>query len=389
MKTLSLILVFTFLYSITYILYAQSPADCQYNLVNTIYYNIETQLGNSYANPSFPLAFKDVSYDLDETKPETNCNPDDDCINGEEAAAVLKYDVYYPHHLEHNYAVKLPAIILFHPGGFEECTDKNQPLMLILCQQLALRGYVVFNVEYRRGRKKDPIKTYTSVQQQLAAYRGCQDARGAIRSIIKRQQNHPNSDTYQIDITKIFVGGASAGGLISLNATWYTNQMVYDAFPSVGANSIQDALGPIDADYYYGEPTISYKPNLLGVMVLWSGMPIPFSYGTHQSDFFNNAPIKPLIAFHGYADDVFPFSINEAQIVNFSLALPPHAPYNSESGCLRNSPYALEGDPATPDLINASTLNMYTILRNEAPTMPTELYVDCTKTWIRCKRSKL
>ena len=99
------------------------------------------------------------------------------------------YDVYYP---SHDYTqLKLPAVILFHGGGFGECPQYNQQIMRDLCSANAKRGFVTFNVEYRRGRIKDKRNdAYASAQHLLAVYRGIQDCKGAIRSIIKRERQH-------------------------------------------------------------------------------------------------------------------------------------------------------------------------------------------------------
>lgn len=66
----------------------------------------------------------------------------------------LIYDVYYP--TDHDYtSCPLPAVILFHAGGFIECTNLEQPDIVTMCQELAKRGFVAFSVEYRTGRIKD------------------------------------------------------------------------------------------------------------------------------------------------------------------------------------------------------------------------------------------
>jgi len=352
-----------------------TPANCKWNLINPIFNSYATMLNVSYAKKPFPAQCKDVSYDKDETV--GNCNPVDSCGSGEGS---LFYDVYYP---LHDYkALKLPAVILAHSGGYMECSNLHQNFMNTLCTALARRGFVVFNIEYRRGRVLDPtnnFSSYKTVQQEQAIYRASQDMRGAIRSIIKRErlQNQP----YRIDTNKIFIGGASAGGIMSMNTAWFTNAMVYASFPiQAGYPKIQNILGPIDADYYFGEPSISINSRIKGVMVLWSGMYIPYSFNGKQSLFFTNATLKPLIAFHGDDDHVFPYYMNSAQDIYFSP--PPKRrtdfDYNKETRCLLDTPYKLDDVAETPDLISASPLNMYSILDSLAPTIPKELYVDCS-----------
>lgn len=352
-----------------------TPAICTNNLKQPLYGAIDTRMSISYSKTPLPASFLDVAYSLEE-----DCSITDGCIND---AGALVYDVYFPKN--HNYTdCPLPALIFFHPGGFSDCSDRFGPFMDTVCYEFAKRGFVVFNVEYRRGRIKDQLQPtkYTSVQQQLAAYRACQDGRGAVRSIIKRERNRNNfNDPYSIDTNKIFVGGASAGGVIAMITSWYSNPMVYAAFPSVSAQNIQNVLGPINADYYYGDSTYNYKPRILGNLCMWGSVPIPNNPPNTELDFFvnGNAIVKPVIAFHGKEDKVFPFnnSTNE-QEVNFSLTT--NTVNNSESGCLRpgKGPFTLEGNSNTVELLRGSSLNIYNIAKSTAFNKPAELNVDCT-----------
>ena len=368
-KLIATILIF-FQFSFTIHLHSQVPPNiCSYNLTNPVF----TQIGHvnalrSYAKSPFPTNCNDVVYELDGDR-LPNCITDTDlCLND---ASSLMYDVYYP---IHNYSQqKLPAVILFHGGGFAECPKYSQTIMETLCEEFAKRGFVTFNVEYRRGRAKDLINTAnTSVQHQLAAYRGLQDCRGAIRSIIKRQTQHNSDfpdDPYQIDIDNIFIGGVSAGGLMTITSAWYTNPMIYQAFPAIGSIKIQDALGPVDADYYYGEPTIVFKPHVKGILSMWGAIPIPYVWrqNNNEQGFFTqpnfSATLKPVIAFHGALDQTFPYYKTTEQNVIFSPPVNLQVYFNSDSHCLLNSPYTLDDNPDIPDLVSASSLNIYDIAK--------------------------
>gem|GEM_PF-1806570 len=351
-----------------------TPANCKWNLMNPIFKNYSTISNISYAKSPFPAECKDVSYANDDAI--GRCIPLDGCGSGD---ASLFYDVYYP---LHDYrTLKLPAIILAHPGGFMECTNLRSRFMNTLCTAFVRRGFVVFNIEYRRGRVLDPtnnFSAYKTVQQEAAVYRASQDMRGALRSIIKRErlQNQP----YSIDTNKIFIGGASAGGIMTMNTAWFTNAMVYASFPTqAGYPKIKELLGPIDADYYFGEPSINFNPGIKGVMILWSGMYFPYKYKTNESAFFAKATLKPVIAFHGKNDHVFPYFIDTSQDIYFSP--PPKNKndfdYNKETRCLIDTPYKLDDVAEKADLISASPLNMYSILDSLASTVPKELYLDC------------
>ena len=148
-------------------------------------------------------------------------NTPDSCKDG---LASLNYKVYYPSKLNNknlDYSeCGLPVIIMFHGGSFDECSDRQNPGIVYICRELAKRGFIVFNVEYRRGVLIDTRKPYAgykykyvSAQQILAIYRASQDVRGAVRTIIYKQRTNGNDAAYKIDTNKLFLGGISAGSL--------------------------------------------------------------------------------------------------------------------------------------------------------------------------------
>jgi acetyl esterase/lipase len=361
-----------------------TPANCAWNLKVNLFTGlngVDSRLDRSYKASTLPIGSKDVVYTHEEDV--TNCTdppadpPGYDCLN---ASASLKYDVWYPkNHLydPDNGGCPLPAVILFHGGGYQECPAKEGGLMEILCKEFASRGFVAFNVEYRRGRVKDD--GFVSVQQQLSIYRAAQDARGAIRSFIKRQRNHnsefPN-DPYQIDTTKIFIGGVSAGGIIADLASWYNPTKIAQVFPTDSPVTFEDALGSINADYYYGESNIDYRSAILGVLNCWGGIPVPSNLKGTPETFFSSSLVTPVIAFHGKKDNVIPF--DEAiysKDIKFSPNTMPHAPFNSSNECLITGPVSLENTASTPDLYFGSSLDMYNIAKHYNKLA--ELYIDC------------
>ena len=259
--------------------------------------------------------------------------------------------------------------------------------MPTMCTKLAFKGFICFNVEYRRGRIKDTRRQYRSVQAQLAQYRSSQDGRGAIRSILQIERNAVSGAKFKIDTANMFLAGASAGGLIVNTAAYYSKEMVADAFPAYsGSPTIEQVLGPIDADYYVGSPNIDFQPHIKGVLDMWTGISIPLDYYPPGDvlDFFNGstAPVNTpaLISFQGYRDEVFPFSLGSDQLVKFSPR-PRNGlfDYNATDNCLLASatePYELNHKGSSVDLFVGSCLNLYNIM-NDLDIL-TELYVDCT-----------
>lgn len=88
---------------------------------------------------------------------------------------------------------KYPALLLIHGGGWR---SGNKSMNTPLAQHLAARGFVVVSVEYRLSLEaKYPAAIY--------------DIKAAIRWMRK------SASEYKIDIHKIAVGGASAGGQLA------------------------------------------------------------------------------------------------------------------------------------------------------------------------------
>lgn len=272
------------------------------------------------------------------------------------------------------------------------CTDYTGAFMDSICRHFAKRGFCVIKPEYRRGRLQDK-KADKSIQQQASQYCACQDGRGVIRTVFKKERTSAGA-LYRIDTTKIFLGGASSGGTIPVNIGYYRTQAMNDsAFPTPpGEPTTMQALGPINANYYVGDTNINFRPYIKGVMGMWTGPNIPYSLGStgHEADFFwqganNTYNNQPYIGFHGMLDDVFPY-LDGSGAQNFQFSKPPGGTnfnYNATTNCLIDGftgSYHLDTvnnkRSNTADLIQGSSLNMYNILNSLYKL--TELYVDST-----------
>jgi hypothetical protein len=149
--------------------------DCRLDLTQPIFTDIHIDT-LSYAKHPLPSLFLDVQYEKDAYGKPTSCLPPasgmDECLND---SSSLIYYAYYPK--DHNYtSCPLKPIILMHSGGFAECSTLDQPGINNMAEFLAQRGFVVFNVEYRRGIRQDSANlANTSAQQYLAPYRAEQD----------------------------------------------------------------------------------------------------------------------------------------------------------------------------------------------------------------------
>lgn len=283
-----------------------------------------------------------------------------------------------------------------HAGGFAECSSYNQSVIKRMATTLASKGFVVFNVEYRRGRTPDRAigSIYKTAQEHLAPYRAAQDIRGFFRSMIKRERNKSQfSDEWKIDTANIFIGGFSAGAFTALNVAWYTNSMINSlyspAVTSTSSGNITTLLGSPDIDFYYGEPDLDfhdfYQPKIKGVCSMWGAIPMPYQPYNNENQqplFFANSNLTPAILFHGYNDPVFPLLDRPPNYTrNVYLSPPPTSggiDYNSVSNCVNTSAgiFKVNTSGSSADLINGSSYNIYKILTYYSKRC--EIYVDCT-----------
>lgn len=367
-----------------------SPKQCQYNLNNPIpQYADEANIVESdlcYAkacrdvNPalSTPSDFHDVRYpgstnngnDNNCTVPTTRQCTDD--ISG------LRYHVFYSNNITYSNTCKLPVVILFHGGSFADCKGNYLSSNLVYtCKEFVKRGFIAITVEYRLGVLLASNDTYTS-QQRLAIWRAAQDARGAIRSIVKREINA--NQPYRIDLTKIFVGGNSAGSVTAMTASYYKPPMLATAFPS----NISDpnVLGTLIQDFYYAETSSTYNYTIKGVLNMWGGIAVPKNTATEdyvehpELFFFQNGNMPPpTIAFCGENDDTF--MPDSKRLIFYSGANSNQT--LSENYCLTKYPLVNTTYQVSP-AANAygsilGSRSIYKMLRSQQ--VYTEFYLDC------------
>ncbi|MBS1747079.1 MAG: alpha/beta hydrolase [Bacteroidetes bacterium] len=302
---------------------------------------------------------------------------------------ILHYDVYYPADYSYYNYCPLPVVVFVHGGGFSECYPIGNNSNT--CIEFAKRGFVCINVSYRIGRRLSPnIQTYPylTIQQQLAIYRASQDVRGAVRSIIQRQRDQfalpvNQRKPYQIDTNYIFLAGSSAGSNTVLSVAYYPTQAMMDAINNYAGNySISQALGPIDADYYYGSPDIHYISKIKGVLDQWGSVSLPYSYNgtvidsTNAKDFFTQR--IPVICFHGQLDNViniYQQAINFAPVDNSTNGY--GSTFNKETTCLITPSFKTNGSLTPgPDITTYGSISFfYNIL--QPLNIPSEIYIDC------------
>jgi acetyl esterase/lipase len=313
-----------------------------------------------YAKPNTQiLDVKYITDSLGEGGTQHPCSTSTNCTDG---SSSLVYEVYYPN-IQYSDTRRLSALIFFHGGGFSDCVNFHSTQTMTYCTEFTKRGFVVFNVEYRRGTSDDNNSKYTSASRRLAIYRAVQDARGAIRTIVSRELNKVTP--YRINERRIFLAGPSAGSAIAIVAGYYNSTMINQIFAGVSSH-----LGVVDADNYLGNAARgSYT--IKGVLDLWGQAYVPLKFANNPANFFSQNSQRPaLIAFHGGSDPVAKIDSSD---VFFS---PSTSSYGSESLCV-NGTYTLPDNGANGvDLKLHGSASLYNIFKTSL-NIPCELYIDC------------
>ena len=128
----------------------------------------------------------------------------------------LDMDVYTPDGDSYS---ERPLIIFAHGGSFWS-GNKNNPMMVALCESFAKRGYVTASIQYRLT----SIWNLTDSMHMLqTVMNGISDAKAAIRYF--RKDAAINGNVFGIDPNQIYIGGYSAGAILAVNLA-YINDTV-------------------------------------------------------------------------------------------------------------------------------------------------------------------
>ncbi len=202
----------------------------------------------------------------------------------------LYYDVYLPKGDEET---NRPAVFLAHGGGFIDLMDQRSPDIVRLAQDLVLRGYVVFSVEYR---EEPTFFSLLSEEKMVKALgRALIDIRDATCSLMDTTLNHDNP--WGVNHEKVIIGGVSAGAVSILQAvfldslTWVPQQ--YQEWLLEIEPNTQALLD----DKYCGA-------NVLGVINI-SGAILDTNW--IKPDKADEYP--PIMHIHGTADPIVPYNI--------------------------------------------------------------------------------
>lgn len=199
---------------------------------------------------------------------------------------MLSMDIYMP---GDGSTAPRPVILFAHGGAFVDGA-RDLPDMRYICNQFAKRGFVTVSMSYRLGTVNQVLGD--SVTAAAVVVNAVHDGKAAVRYL--KKSFGVNGNPYNIDTSKFFVGGNSAGAVL----------MLHLAFLKDGQNipsHIQAALqnnGGIEGN----RGNAGYSSNVHGV--------ISMAGGINKTEWIDN-PNIPLVSIHGDADDVVPFNCNK------------------------------------------------------------------------------
>ena len=171
-------------------------------------------------------------------------------------------------------AERRPAVLLFHGGGFEYGSRKDEN-HVAMAQFLARRGYVCFLVEYRLAGESPPAPESYADPVRRAFHAAVVDAKTALRHVTA------NAAAYGVDPLKTAFLGDSAGAIAALAAGLSSP----DLFASDGPEY------PVPAENFPGVET-----HTLAIVNLWGT-------GEYFPELFTpRAP--PIMTVHGALDVV-------------------------------------------------------------------------------------
>ena len=191
-------------------------------------------------------------------------------------------DIYTP---DGDTEINRPVILYMHGGSFYGGT-KTMTDCIDFCTSMAKRGYVTASLNYRLSN----LVSFLSSQEEqyTTVLKAVSDVKSAIRYFRK---DFANGDTYAIDPNTIFVGGYSAGAVLSIHLAYIDSISDLPTSP-INVQTIVNNIGGVnglegDAGNY------GYSSDVNGV--------ISFAGGINDVNWID-ATDEPLVSIQGTSD---------------------------------------------------------------------------------------
>lgn len=208
----------------------------------------------------------------------------------------LVMDVYTP---RGDTMAKRPLIVFCHGGSFISGT-RNDYDVKYLSRMFAKMGYTTATIEYRLGLDGFPPDAPIMLR---SAIRAVQDGKAALRYFYRSVIE--NGNPYNIDTNKIYIGGSSAGALLSLHLAYLDKP---SEFTQIGTQADLDSLGGLEGNS--GNPGFSSRVH--GVINLCGALA--------KKEWLEAGNI-PFISMHGTADPTVPYKSGYVKVSTLSIIL--------------------------------------------------------------------
>lgn len=263
------------------------------------YTNIAAQCGERFVTEVFEA---DEIYTEQDTQYGSNV-----AINGDDIT--LKFDFYAPS--EEVDPMEARPLIIWAHGGFFIQGDENNPGITSLAESYALKGYACASINYRLLdlATATPALVAGTVDELFVdeITRAVADMRAAVRYF---RQDADTDNTYKIDPNQIFVGGISAGGVLSAHVGYLTDDQGLDTYETVDVGAFVEANGGYEGDS--GNP--GYSSEVSGVISL---------SGALGDTSFMQAGEVPIISVHDDGDAVVPYGADMVTFPGTDISIAP------------------------------------------------------------------
>ncbi|GIV33621.1 MAG: hypothetical protein KatS3mg031_1156 [Chitinophagales bacterium] len=203
-----------------------------------------------------------------------------------------KMDVFLP---VNDDAQRRPLLLLAHGGGFNSGDKNTDRAVNVLCRSFAQRGFVTASIQYRLT---EALNLIDSVKMMYAVLNAIYDAKAAVRFFVK---DAATANQFRIDSNYIFIGGSSAGAVLSIHYAYLDD---LSEVPAVLLDSVL-AHGGLEGDA--GNP--GYSSSVKAAIPMAGGINRLWWIGDDE---------EPMLLIHGDKDRTIPYFFDQV------YRLPPY-----------------------------------------------------------------
>lgn len=180
-----------------------------------------------------------------------------------------------------------PLLVLAHGGAFYAGT-KNNGTMVDMCTSFAKRGYVAASIQYELAPNIVALLDSLVIMETVIQAMG--DGKAAIRYF---RQDAATDDQFRIDPERVFMGGNSAGAILSMHLGYLDDLEVVPEH----LLDIVERNGGLEGN----RGNFGYDADVLAIVNLAGGL---------NSTIYVDEQSPPTVSVHGDEDSIVPFDCN-------------------------------------------------------------------------------